>query len=582
MATIQEVEPVPVETIIEDTTVTDRTRFFVMMGFVLLASLPFLTVHLMNLALQPQYGVLVFFPVVFGWLLWSRSQAVRLWIPASFFRSLLALSPGLGLLILGSSVRSPWLAVIGMVFTWLAVIYVCGSRHAVKILGPVWSLSLLLVPLPLGWDERLSVYLRRVSTDWTHYLLDLLGVINRQYGSVIEVSGKKLFVADACSGVHSLFVLIAAALTIGIVNGRRWYQTICLLGLAGGLVLLENVARLSAVALAWGRGVDLSEGTPHEVLGACLFATSLLLLLSLDQAVVFVLPKGLSLSGIIRALRGKDDAVYGTYGTYGASSRRKKSSDLPDALPPGTQRIAWVPVFAVLCLPLAGFQWLRLPQERVDWSDLVVGELEFPEFNTETLPEVIDGFGQTDFEQVHRIAGDPMGAHSQIWSFRNNKTKFRISVDYPFPGPHDNCKCYSTTGWTLTGHQILTSDGSVSTESETDDVAIARLEHGLYGHAILLFSSMSRVGEQRVKLNDVQLARLGAPTVLGRAQALVNRDNQERAESATPTDWYQIQGFVQSPTPLDERRIAGFVKTFRTMRSELRKVCQQALDPKDP
>jgi hypothetical protein len=227
---------------------------------------------------------------------------------------------------------------------------------------------------------------------------------------------------------------------------------------------------------------------------------------------------------------------------------------------------------------------MRLPQERVDWSDLVVGELTFPDFGSESLPEVMHGFGQTDFDQVHRIAGDPMGAHSQIWSFRNNKTKFRVSVDYPFPGPHDNCKCYSTTGWTLTSQQILSADGGESSDLETDDVAVARLEHGLYGHAILLFSSMSRDGQHRVKLNAVQLApdRRGSSTVFGRAQSLIDRDNQQRAESATPTDWYQIQAFVQSPTRLDDRRLGEAVAIFRDMRSQLRTVCQQALATKEP
>jgi len=585
MSTLQEAEPVAVERVVEDTSVNDRTRFFAMMGLMLLSGLPFLVVHLMNLALQPQYGVLVFFPMVFGWLLWSRSQKVRIWIPASTPRSLLALSPGLGLLVLGSAVGSPWLAVIGMVFGWLAVIYLCGSRYAVKVLGPVWSLSLLLVPLPLGWDERLSVHLRRVSTDWTHYLLDLLGVINRQYGSVIEVSGKKLFVADACSGVHSLFVLIAAALTIGIVNRRRWYQTISLLGLAFGLVILENVARLSSVALAWGQGIDLSEGTPHEVLGGCLFAISLLLLLSFDQGIQFVLPKGLSLSGIIRAVRGKDDAVYGTYGTYGtygSSSRRKKSSGVPEPLPLGTPRMRWMPIFAIACLPLAGFQWMRLPEERVDWSELIIAELTFPEFGLESLPEVMNGFARGEIEQVHRVAGDPLGAHSQIWSFRNNKTKFRVSVDYPFAGAHDNCKCYSNTGWTITSHSILTADGEESSDPENDDVAVARLKHPLYGHAILLFSSISREGQHGVKLNAIQLARTPAPTILGRAQLLIDRDNQQRAESATPTDWYQIQAFVQSPTRLDDRRLEEVVATFRDMRSRLRAMCQEALKSEGP
>ena len=61
MATLQDVEPATVERVVEDTSVSDRTRFFAMMGLMLLASLPFLVVHLMNLALQPQYGVLAFF-----------------------------------------------------------------------------------------------------------------------------------------------------------------------------------------------------------------------------------------------------------------------------------------------------------------------------------------------------------------------------------------------------------------------------------------------------------------------------------------------------------------------------------------
>ena len=63
--------------------------------------------------------------------------------------------------------------------------------------------------------EDFNAYIRRfpynLTAKITGSLLDLVPVAHVMSGHVIEVSGKRLLVEEACSGVHSLFSVLTSA-----------------------------------------------------------------------------------------------------------------------------------------------------------------------------------------------------------------------------------------------------------------------------------------------------------------------------------------------------------------------------------
>jgi exosortase/archaeosortase family protein len=69
-------------------------------------------------------------------------------------------------------------------------------------------------------------------------------------GSAIEVDGKLLIIEQACSGIHSLFSVLACTVFYVFWNHYSWLRAAFVITAAAAWVLLGNVARIATVA--WG------------------------------------------------------------------------------------------------------------------------------------------------------------------------------------------------------------------------------------------------------------------------------------------------------------------------------------------
>ncbi len=122
-------------------------------------------------------------------------------------------------------------------------------------------------------------------------MLDAFGVFHYRAGNVIEVNGRKLMVEQACSGINSLYSLLACTLFMVFLTRRGWIHGTLLVVAAIAWVLCANVARVSGVALMESRlGVDLSSGWRHDAFGVLLFALAVGLLFSTDQFLLIPVP----------------------------------------------------------------------------------------------------------------------------------------------------------------------------------------------------------------------------------------------------------------------------------------------------
>ncbi|MFV0442213.1 MAG: exosortase/archaeosortase family protein, partial [Planctomycetaceae bacterium] len=254
--------------------------------------LPTTYAHFVNLLSKPHYQHAFLVPLGV-WLIWrqdlhrlSRSFAPLHWAP------LMCLILGAAALGVAAWAGSPWVGMIATLILLLPCLWWRGGWSAWKQGWRGWLFAWTLVPLPLGMDEDLTLWLRTITTKLTSRVLDELGVLHLSYANVIELPGKPLFVADACSGINSLYVLMAAALFYAMWSGRTLLHTLLLLAATFYWVMVENVARLSLVALAWQRQMDWSQGTSHTWLGIVLFVVSLALVLSTDQLLRFLIPGG--------------------------------------------------------------------------------------------------------------------------------------------------------------------------------------------------------------------------------------------------------------------------------------------------
>lgn len=370
---------------------------------------------------------------------------------------------------------SPWLGMVGLLCSIITWAYWSGGRDRLVSIFPYWLLACTAVPPPLGWDENLTIWLRGFTTIATGHLLDQFDLLHYTYGNIIEVPGKTLFVADACSGIHSLFVMFAAAIFLALWNRRNWLHTVFLVVFSFFLVMIENVARLTTVAVAWKFGVDLSIGRPHSLLGFFLFVFSVLMLLSTDQLIRFFLPSGLSFATVIKDLKLRT----------GIGLKKKSSVSRKYQAEPVPGLIVFCAILPVLGLMQLATKPVGLPVP----STLTQPELDFPQFNESTMPQTLAGFERSNYKFIERVEGDPLGKNSHVWEYKRGSLLVQLSLDYPYPNPHDLCECYFNTGWTIENRK---TKEFVGREELYQEAGIAR---PLHGNATLMFCQRNYEGK---------------------------------------------------------------------------------------
>ncbi len=151
------------------------------------------------------------------------------------------------------------------------IVYLYGWRH---LRLHLFSLALLFmaIPLPAIVFNAIAFPLQLLASAWAAALLTLSGIPVFREGNVLALPFRTLDVAEACSGIRSLFSLIALAMMVAyFVPGRFWVK----LGLvvsAVPLALAANAFRIFATG--WmGRlfGPEYSEGFFHAFSGWLIF-----------------------------------------------------------------------------------------------------------------------------------------------------------------------------------------------------------------------------------------------------------------------------------------------------------------------
>lgn len=525
------------------------------LALVAVGFLPLLYWHIGGLLEKPHYQFLFLLPVALWILLsgfhWQPSQNVRRW---EVVTGLAVVGPALGGLAVSSIAWSPWLAAVSFLFALLGTYLAISGWRSTKEFLPIWAFLWIVVPLPLGMDEDLIIRLRGFTTRVSSSILDQIGVLHNSYANVIELPGKPLFIADACSGIHSLYVLMAAALFLCAFCRRGFGHSVFLLASTFGIVLIENVMRIVLVAWFWGKGWDLSEGTNHEMLGFVLFAFSLFLILTTDQLLKFVFPpEAPNLLQRIRQETNKGEQYY-------ADAAPRK----PVALAGPKLRKAVVGISAVFAAFLL-VQVFNLPAGAPQVLAVMNDDFDLPELGADALPEEINGFKRVDYSVIQRVHGDPFGQGSQQWWYEKGYLRCMISLDYPYTGPHDFTLCYENTGWTMESQKVT----PVPYEGDEVPVAVVDMRRPLMGSALLLFSSTATANpEEPVAL----IKELAAGDAAERGEKRWSRLLGQGAAEAKPAGnrtYLSTQLLVRTPASIDEDDREQLKQLFVTAQQQL-------------
>jgi len=257
----------------------------------LAVGLPMLAIYFSRMWRMPHYQYFPFAVLAVVGLAWSRSD--RRFYPPTTWVSLVCLGVGLAALGMGWALRSPWMVAIAFFFFAAGCLEVMRGERDRSLLALALPLA-LLVRLPLNYDLLLILELQPLTTKLSSLLLDVLGVPHAVANNVIELTSRELFVAEACSGIQSVFTLaFLSTLLIAVYRRRLWLTPLYLL-IACVLAVAGNVLRVTTVAYVdHSSGWDWAVGWSHDLLGYATLGVAALFLVSFDHLVVaFLHPTG--------------------------------------------------------------------------------------------------------------------------------------------------------------------------------------------------------------------------------------------------------------------------------------------------
>ncbi|MBL7039192.1 MAG: exosortase U [Pirellulaceae bacterium] len=468
----------------------------------------------------------------------------------------------LSLILLGGAVLlwSPWLAAVAFILAVRALLRrFCGTASW-QWVAPAWWLLVLLVPLPFRWDVSLMFWLQGATSQAGSLLLDFFGHNHLLAGHVIEIPGRQFLVEEACSGVRSLFALVALAAVYVVWLRRPLLHALFLLAASFFWAYAINTLRVAAVVFLYlEHHLDIFSTWSHELAGMVLFLLALWMLFCTDQLFIVLF------APIDPEPTAEEDETLSCErtenepGTEQAGMMGRAATPALSACFRTGRELTLAGAFAGLgVIQLLAFLPNSL-ESRLDRTK-DVAQLKASLVET-TLPERLNGWQRVAFQTETRKPSSDLGSHSFIWRYAGTKEQLVVAFDFPFVGWHELTRCYRARGWRITEQKIVSADEKHSPGDGT--IVEVHLRHSAGKRGYLLFSQFDRRG---VAIDPPGMAGISASSWY---RAIQDRVTKRLTEFGCDTFTHQVQMFVTSENGLSDERRRELVRTFPAVRETL-------------
>lgn len=235
---------------------------------------------------DPNYSHGLLVPVISGFILWSqRRRLAELPNRGSWF-GVAALLGAMGLLIVGAAGAEVFTQRMSLLLTLAAVTLGLGGWAWTRATAFPLAFLLFAIPLPYVIYYDITGPLQALAASVAMDGLTLIGIPAVKQGNIIHLPGVSLEVAEACSGIRSLYAFLAL--------GALFARGLPLPFWGRSLVFLSTIP-LSVAGNAfrvWGTGVathlvgsGAATGAAHEAFGLVVFVIALVLLLLMGKVV---------------------------------------------------------------------------------------------------------------------------------------------------------------------------------------------------------------------------------------------------------------------------------------------------------
>jgi exosortase len=159
-----------------------------------------------------------------------------------------------------------------------AIAYLYGFPMLRALKFPLFLL-LFMIPVPAQIQSELTIVLQLFVTKASVWVSALIGVPVYREGNVIHLPGHTLQVVQACSGLRSMFPLMALTAVFGYLSLKSNVLRAVLLVAAVPTSIVVNIVRVFVLIVAfYYYEVDLSAGGTHTLFGTVIFVLGVLIL----------------------------------------------------------------------------------------------------------------------------------------------------------------------------------------------------------------------------------------------------------------------------------------------------------------
>jgi len=293
-------------------------------GMLLLAN-AFMIVSLAKFYLNmPDYSHAILVPViaaVAAWKVVSQAKSTpkvvgEFWgfpiLAAGLLIQFVAMWYEIGLV--AGGVVSEYFTSVGLVISiWGLFVCFFGFSALKMFWFPLLYLVFMIPGLPGPPEQWLKNVLRNIVTAVSADVLELFGYSVFVEKNTLEIPNVVLGVADACSGIRSLWAMLAVAPAVAWFLRLRPFLIALFIPLGVFLAMFQNVIRVVATAVLcdWF-GMAWASGRRHDAVGGASFFLASLIMIVLAR-ILAPPPQGKS------EVQGSY-GTYGVYGSYGAAS----------------------------------------------------------------------------------------------------------------------------------------------------------------------------------------------------------------------------------------------------------------------
>lgn len=228
-------------------------------------------------------------PLILATWLWLLYRGVdenrQLLEPGRIGRALIFILPALVLFIAAWAFDFLSIYVLSAVTVVIAVLYLFIGGPASRAIWFPLAYGVFLVPPPGYAVDVVTLPIKTAISNVVTWLLSGVGYPVVRSGVSIYISQYQLLVEDACSGLQSLFSLLALGLFyVYLMHKSEWrYALILALFIIPAAVFANFVRVMAIILITYYFGDEVAQGILHTSTGMVLFVVTLLSVFLLDR-----------------------------------------------------------------------------------------------------------------------------------------------------------------------------------------------------------------------------------------------------------------------------------------------------------